>query len=75
MRTCWSLALLCCLAAVARAALAGRLDRQVDDELRQFFVMPFMHSEELADQELCVRLATDLPTDTLRYALQHRLVD
>lgn len=57
---------------IARRALASRFDRQVDDELRQFFVMPFMHSEHLPDQELCVRLATDLPTDTLRYAVQHR---
>ena len=57
---------------VARAALRNRFGDQVDAELRQFFVMPFMHSEDLADQELCVRLATDLPTDTLRYAVQHR---
>ena len=57
---------------VARGALANRFDRQVEGELRQFFAMPFMHSEELADQELCVRLAQDLATDTLRYAVQHR---
>jgi uncharacterized protein (DUF924 family) len=57
---------------VARAAIQGRFDRQVDAELRQFLVMPFMHSEDLSDQDLCVRLAADLPTDTLRHALQHR---
>lgn len=57
---------------IARAALDRHFDQQVEGELRQFFVMPFMHSEQLADQELCVRLAQDLPTDTLRYALQHR---
>ncbi|HEY0825937.1 MAG TPA: DUF924 family protein [Ramlibacter sp.] len=57
---------------IARAALGSRFDEQVDPELRQFFIMPFMHSEDIADQELCVRLATDLPTDTLRYAVQHR---
>jgi uncharacterized protein (DUF924 family) len=57
---------------IARAALANAYQQQVDPELRQFFVMPFMHSEELADQQLCVELATQLPTDTLRYAVQHR---
>jgi uncharacterized protein (DUF924 family) len=57
---------------VARSALASRFDRQVDDALRQFFIMPFMHSEDPADQELCVRLARELPTDTLRYAEEHR---
>jgi uncharacterized protein (DUF924 family) len=56
----------------ARSALGQQFDRQVDDELRQFFVMPFMHSEDLADQHLCVRLAKELPTDTLRYAQEHR---
>jgi uncharacterized protein (DUF924 family) len=57
---------------VAHSALASRFDRQVDDALRQFFAMPFMHSEDPADQELCVRLAGELPTDTLRYAEEHR---
>jgi uncharacterized protein (DUF924 family) len=57
---------------IARAALSRQFDTHVDAELRQFFVMPFMHSEDAADQELCVRLAKDLPTDTLRYAVQHR---
>lgn len=58
--------------AVARHALRRKFDGHVDEELRQFFVMPFMHSEDLADQHLCVRLAKDLPTDTLRYAEMHR---
>jgi uncharacterized protein (DUF924 family) len=57
---------------IARTALGRKFDEDVDPELRQFFAMPFMHSEDAADQELCVRVATDLPTDTLRYAVQHR---
>jgi uncharacterized protein (DUF924 family) len=57
---------------VARGALAKQFDQAVEDALRQFFVMPFMHSEDLADQHLCVRLSRELPTDTLRYAEQHR---
>ncbi|MDP3619436.1 MAG: DUF924 family protein [Ramlibacter sp.] len=57
---------------VARAALNSGFDEQAEAQLRQFFIMPFMHSEDLPDQELCVRLAKDLPTDTLRHALEHR---
>ena len=57
---------------IARAAIASRFDQDVEADLRQFFVMPFMHSEDAAEQELCVRLAKELPTDTLRYAEQHR---
>lgn len=57
---------------VARKAIDNQFDRQVEAELRQFFVMPYMHSEDLADQETCVLLAGQLPTDTLRYAVQHR---
>ena len=57
---------------IARAALGSKFDEQVDAQLRQFFVMPFMHSEDPGEQELCVRLARELPTDTLRYAVQHR---
>ena len=57
---------------IAREALDRQFLTQVDGELRQFFIMPFMHSEDMVDQDLCVRLAKDLPTDTLRYAVQHQ---
>lgn len=57
---------------IARSALGSQFDEQVDGELRQFFIMPFMHSEDRTDQELCVGLANDLPTDTLRWAVLHR---
>ena len=40
--------------------------------LRQFFYMPFMHSEALADQERCVRLCHGLyDLDTLKWARHH----
>ena len=42
--------------ATADAALAEGFDHRVEPELRAFFYMPFMHSEELADQDRCVRL-------------------
>ncbi len=41
---------------VASQAIARGADRRVDRTLQQFLYMPFMHSEELADQERCVAL-------------------
>ena len=57
--------------AIANAAIEDGLDRQVDETLRAFFYMPFMHSESLADQERCVELCADL-ADNLRFAILHR---
>jgi uncharacterized protein (DUF924 family) len=57
---------------VARAAVASRFDQQVDPQLRQFFYLPFMHSEELADQDRCVQLNEPLGGESARYALHHR---
>jgi uncharacterized protein (DUF924 family) len=41
---------------VARFALSRGDDRRVPKLLRSFFYLPFMHSEYLADQDLCVDL-------------------
>jgi uncharacterized protein (DUF924 family) len=41
---------------VASQAIAAGADRRVDQTLRQFLYMPFMHSETLADQQRCVAL-------------------
>jgi uncharacterized protein (DUF924 family) len=41
---------------VAREATARGFDSQVDPELRQFFYLPFEHSEHLADQDHGVAL-------------------
>jgi len=58
--------------AVARLALEHGHDRQVEESLRQFFYLPFMHSESLLDQERCVALCHSLPDrSTLPYALDH----
>ena len=40
-------------------------------ERRSFMYMPLMHSEDLEDQELCVKLFQDLP-DGLPWAVHHR---
>jgi uncharacterized protein (DUF924 family) len=42
--------------AVAERALARRFDQQTPLPDRQFFYLPFEHSESLADQERCVAL-------------------
>lgn len=42
--------------AIADAALARGFDRAFDLPERRFFYVPFMHSEDLADQQRCVAL-------------------
>jgi uncharacterized protein (DUF924 family) len=42
--------------AIAGRALDAGIDREFPIEERQFFYLPFMHSEDLADQERCVAL-------------------
>lgn len=42
--------------AVAKAAIDRRWDLKIDEPARQFFYLPLMHSENLCDQERCVRL-------------------
>jgi uncharacterized protein (DUF924 family) len=58
--------------AIARRAVEKGFDQAVDPGLRKFFYMPFMHSESLADQALCVRLCHGLQDpDTLKWARHH----
>ena len=57
----------------ARAALDAGFDRQVDPTRRQFFYLPFMHSEDLPDQTRSVELYEALgDPGSLNYAIQHR---
>ena len=58
--------------AVAGRAIARGFDAQVPHDERQFFYLPFMHSEDLADQERCVDLGRRYRDDEfLKYAEQH----
>lgn len=57
---------------VARQALRSGFDRGADEQLRNFFYLPFMHSEQLADQDLAVELVRKLGDDALRHATIHR---
>lgn len=63
--------------AIARKAVSAGFDRQVEPQLRPFFYLPFEHSEDLADQDECIRLCTlhkDATGDaeTLKWAEIHR---
>jgi len=57
---------------IANRALKRGYDQDVPDELRAFFFLPFMHSEELVDQERCVQLYREAESADLKYAEEHR---
>lgn len=56
----------------ATRAIASGFDEQVHPQLRAFFYMPFMHSEDLADQDRTVELMQPLGPELLQHALDHR---
>jgi uncharacterized protein (DUF924 family) len=63
--------------AVATRAVAAGFDRRVPTSLRGFFYLPFMHSENLADQDRSIALfAERVGTDCANYpyALGHRRI-
>ena len=43
-------------AAAAKVAIHRKWDMRIDEPARQFFYLPLMHSENLCDQDRCVRL-------------------
>jgi len=58
--------------AVADRAIARGFDRQLPHAERQFLYLPFMHSENLPDQERCLALAHGYGDDGFtKYAEQH----
>ncbi len=58
--------------ALAENALQRKFDRTFGAPMRQFFYLPFMHSEALADQERCVELMRAYGgAENLRYAEIH----
>ena len=59
--------------AIARAAVKAGFHREVEPLLSQFFVLPFEHSEDLADQEEGLALAVELgDEETIKWAALHR---
>lgn len=60
---------------IARRALARGYDLAFPMAFRAFFYLPFMHSENLGDQDLCVKLIAErLGTSSVNhpFALGHR---
>ena len=64
--------------AAAKCAVDKGWDLKIDEPARQFFYLPMMHSENLCDQERCVRLMcqnmTDGDASNLLHARAHREV-
>lgn len=59
--------------AVARAAIERGFHMQVEPDLRQFFVLPFEHSEDLADQDFGLAVVAELDdAELLKWAKLHR---
>ena len=56
----------------ARQAMAAGFMGRVADALKLFFVLPFAHSEDLADQDLCVALSGELGGEAVEHAEGHR---
>ena len=64
--------------AAAKSAIDKGWDLKIDEPARQFFYLPLMHSENLSDQDRCVRLMharmTQGGADNLVHARAHREV-
>ena len=61
--------------AVAKQAINKGWDMRIDAPARQFFYLPLMHSENLCDQDRCVRLMKErMGPDSLLHARAHREV-
>ena len=59
--------------AIARAAVERGFDRQVEPALRNFFYLPFEHSEDLADQDFGLALCAEAGVaDDIKWAGVHR---
>jgi uncharacterized protein (DUF924 family) len=55
----------------ANRALEKGLDLSVEPELRGFFYLPFMHSEDLDDQRRCVELCSQGAPYNVEFAHEH----
>jgi uncharacterized protein (DUF924 family) len=55
----------------AKVAIGRGWDMRIDEPARQFFYLPLMHSENLCDQERCVRLICERMPEHGPYNLLH----
>jgi len=59
--------------AAAKRALRRGFDARCGVQMKQFFYLPLMHSENLADQDLCLALCLQAGgADNIKYARLHR---
>jgi len=56
----------------ARKALAAGHLKTVEEQLRFFFLLPFEHSEDLADQHFSVEQTSFHAKEYVKYAVEHR---
>lgn len=57
--------------AAAKSAISKGWDMRIDEPARQFFYLPLMHSENLEDQDRCVRLLCERMPDSKEQNLLH----
>ena len=58
--------------AIAKRAIAQGFDQALELQRRNFFYLPFMHAEDLSEQERCVALCKQYSdADTLKWAELH----
>jgi uncharacterized protein (DUF924 family) len=57
---------------IAKTAIAAGFDQATDAAVRNFFYLPFMHSENLTDQERAVELTKPLSEESYKFAVLHR---
>lgn len=58
--------------ALAEMSIAAGFDTATDRDLRNFFYLPLMHSEDLGNQQRAVELTALLGGEQHRFALLHR---
>ena len=58
---------------IARPAIEAGFHRQVEPELQSFFILPFEHSEDLADQDYGLAVAAEIgDPEVLKWIKIHR---
>ena len=57
--------------AATKSAIKNGWDLKIDEPARQFFYLPLMHSENLCDQDRCVRLMCERMPKTQASSLLH----
>ena len=63
---------------IAKEGIQEGFDKQINPKRRMFFYMPFMHSENIEDQEKCIKLLEELAKENkkakrnLKYSIMHK---